>query len=59
MEFADIMDQFHEKDFLVPDLLASMPLSVPSIPLTDDSNLMDATEQSAFDIYGKSLLLFR
>ena len=57
MEFSDITDQFHAKDFLVPDLLASMPLPVSSIPLADDSAIMDATEQSPIDIYGESILL--
>ena len=57
MEFSDITDRFHQKDFLVSDLLAfNPPPTSSSVSKMDDLFLMDGQEQSPIrspdDIYG-------
>lgn len=64
MEFSDITDQFHEKDFLRPDfLIFNPPPTSSSVSKMDDLFLMDETDQSPIrstdDIYGRFSLTMR
>lgn len=57
-EFSDIINHFHEQDFLVPELQTFIPPSSNANATTDDSTFMDTTVPSPSAIYGQLNFFF-